>query len=124
MMGEFGPTTRLFEERIAEEMGHSRTPVREALIRLWTNGMLEKRDGRYYPILPDLTELRDLYELRITIELRGLTRVIESDVARHDVRILEQLRDHWRGLELSPPEPDPSFVEADESFHHALLASS
>jgi DNA-binding GntR family transcriptional regulator len=124
MMGEFGPTTRLFEERIAEEMGHSRTPVREALIRLWTNGMLEKRDGGYYPALPDLTELRDLYELRITIELRGFTRVIESDVARHDVRILEQLRDHWRGLELSPPEPDPSFVEADESFHHALLASS
>lgn len=124
MRGEFGPTTRLFEERIAEEMGYSRTPVREALIRLWTNGLLERRDGGYYPVLPDLAELRDLYELRITIEIRGFTRVIESGVLRHDLGMLEKLRDHWRDLESSPPEPDPSFVEADESFHHTLLTSS
>jgi len=125
MKGEFGPTTRLYEERIAEEMGHSRTPVREALLRLWTNGLLEKRDGGYYPVLPNLAELRDLYELRITIEIRGFTRIIDSgDVRRHDGQILEELREHWRGVQLAPPEPDPSFVEVDESFHHQLLASS
>lgn len=124
MKGEFTPTTRLVEERLAEETGHSRTPVREALIRLWANGLLEKRDGGYYPVLPDLAELRDLYELRVTIEIRGFTRVIENEAVRHDLRMLEELREHWRGLQMSPPEPDPSFVEADESFHRTLLASS
>ncbi|HYZ56523.1 MAG TPA: GntR family transcriptional regulator, partial [Streptosporangiaceae bacterium] len=79
MVGEFGVQTRLREERLATELGVSRTPVREALIRLAADGLLVRQDGGYFPVPPDLSELRDLYELRITIELRGLARALDTE---------------------------------------------
>ena len=83
MMGEFGVHSRLVEERLAARLGVSRTPVREALVRLASEGLVIRHDGGYYVALPDLSQLRDLYELRITLELRGLTRAVEAGT-RHD----------------------------------------
>ncbi|MFC5823663.1 GntR family transcriptional regulator [Nonomuraea insulae] len=124
MVGEFGVRTRLMEKHLAEELGVSRTPVREALVRLETDRLVVREDGGYYVAVPDLLHLRDLYELRITLELRGLTRVKESELARHDVALLEPLRDKWQELTEDLPEPDPQFVLLDEEFHVTLLRSS
>jgi DNA-binding GntR family transcriptional regulator len=124
MVGEFGMQTRLGEERLAAELGVSRTPVREALIRLAADGLLARRDSGYYPVLPDLTDLRDLYELRVTIELRGLARAIESDVVGHDAVLLERLLQEWQAIRDEPPAPDPQFVLLDEDFHVTLSRAS
>jgi DNA-binding GntR family transcriptional regulator len=124
MVGEFGVRTRLMEKHLAEELGMSRTPVREALLRLETDRLVVREDGYYYVAVPDLSHLRDLYELRITLELRGLTRVRESSLAGHDVALLEPLRDKWREILDDLPEPDPQFVLLDEEFHVTLLRSS
>jgi DNA-binding GntR family transcriptional regulator len=124
MLGEFGVQTRLGEERLAAELGVSRTPVREALIRLAADGLLVRREGGYYPALPDLAELRDLYELRITIEVRGLVRAIESDAVVHDTGLLEPLRQTWRSMLDDRPAPDPQFVLLDEDFHVTLSRAS
>lgn len=124
MTGEFGAQTRLREERLAAELGVSRTPVREALIRLAVDGLLVRMDGGYYPVLPDLSELRDLYELRITIELRGLSRALESGSIVHDAGLLEPLLQGWRDMLEDPPPADPRFVLLDEDFHIVLCRSS
>lgn len=124
LIGVFPTRERLAEERVAEVLGVSRTPVREALVRLHAQGLLRRyADGGYFVAEPDLSDLRDLYELRIALELRGLTRALEG-FGRHDVAVLEPLRDRWRALETARPDPDPSFVELDESFHMALCRSS
>jgi DNA-binding GntR family transcriptional regulator len=124
MMGDFGAQTRIREERLAAELGVSRTPVREALIRLTVDGLLVRMDSGYYPVLPDLSELRDLYELRITIELRGLARAIESEPVVHDAGLLEPLAQVWRDLRDDPPPAGPRFVLLDEDFHVTLCRSS
>jgi DNA-binding GntR family transcriptional regulator len=124
MIGEFGVQTRLGEERLAADLGVSRTPVREALIRLAADGLLVRRDSGYFPVLPDLTDLRDLYELRITIELRGLARAIESDTVAHDATMLETLLQTWQAIRNEPPAPDPQFVLVDEDFHVTLSRAS
>lgn len=124
MLGEFGLQTRLGEERLATELGVSRTPVREALIRLAADGLLVRRDSGYYPVLPDLSQLSDLYELRVTIELRGLARAMESDSVVHDAALLEPLLQAWRSLRADPPAPDPQFVLLDEDFHVTLSRAS
>ncbi|MBL7494786.1 GntR family transcriptional regulator [Frankia sp. CNm7] len=124
MAGEFSFRDRLTEERLAALLGVSRTPVREALARLASDGLVEKRsDGGYYPAEPDLVGLRDLYEIRVVLELRGLERALESGVP-HDVALLEPLRDSWRALRAAPPAPDPSFVGLDEGFHLTLSRAS
>lgn len=125
MSGVFPFGQRLGEERIAEHLQVSRTPVREALVRLHADRLVHRyADGGFYVATPDLVDLRDLYELRLTLELRGLARSAESEHYRHDLGIIEPLRDRWRAIQDSPPDPDPSFVELDESFHVALSRSA
>lgn len=124
LVGELPVHTRLVEEKLAARLGVSRTPVREALVRLCADRLLRKgSDGGYYVAQPDLTDLSHLYEVRITLELRGVVRPLETEVP-HDVAVLEPLRDRWRQLQSAPPEPDSRFVEVDESFHIALCAAS
>jgi len=124
LSGSFPTRERLGEERLADMLGVSRTPVREALARLHAERLLNRYpDGGYYVVEPDLDGLRDLYELRITLEIRGLSRSLEGFRA-HDPVVLEPLRDAWRALHASLPAPDPAFVEVDESFHVTLSRAS
>lgn len=124
LAGEFAFGQRLAEERIAEQLDVSRTPVREAMVRLHADRLLNRyADGGFYVAEPDLVDLRDLYELRLTLELRGLSRARENGY-RHDASIVEPLRDRWRAIREDPPAPDPSFVELDESYHVALSRSA
>lgn len=120
LTGIFPTRWRLREEALADILGVSRTPVREALVRLHVDRLVVRSPGGgYYVAELDLERLRDLYELRITLELRGLTRSLEG-FGDLDVAVLEPLRDQWRGLRADLPAPDAMFVEVDESFHVAL----
>ncbi|MBB5494274.1 GntR family transcriptional regulator [Nocardiopsis metallicus] len=124
LSGRVTPHTRLGEVRLAERFGVSRTPVREALARLHSDGLVERRDNGFYVAVPNLAELRDLYELRVALELRGIARAIEDRAIRHDPRILVAELERWEKLSADPPEPDPSFVLLDEEFHAALSRAS
>ncbi|MFF0632352.1 GntR family transcriptional regulator [Nocardia sp. NPDC004151] len=73
--GVLVPTERLGEERLAEAYGVSRTPVREALARLLSDGLLERHPDGLYPYRPRVDDLGDLYELRIVLEARGIQRL-------------------------------------------------
>jgi DNA-binding GntR family transcriptional regulator len=97
--------------------------VREALLRLSSEGLVTRFEGSYFVVLPDLTQLRDLYDLRITLELRGLTRILAAG-DRHDRDLLEPLRDSWLKMADHQPDPDPMFVTLDENFHVTLLRST
>lgn len=124
LSGRVTPHTRLGEVRLAERFGVSRTPVREALARLRSDGLVEPRDNGLYVAVPNLAELRDLYELRVALELRGIARAMEDRAIRHDPRILVAELERWERLSADPPEPDPSFVLLDEEFHAALSRAS
>lgn len=124
MLGEFPLNSRLVEERLAALLGVSRTPVREALVRLMGDGQVHRIDGGYYVATPDSVGLRDLYDLRITLELRGLTRSLEFDGLTHNRSALEPLRDQWRAMWDERPDPTPDFVTVDEDFHLTLLRAS
>jgi DNA-binding GntR family transcriptional regulator len=122
--GEFPFWQRLPEEGISEQLGVSRTPVREAFARLDADGILSRYDdGGYYVAEPNLIDLRDLYELRLTLELRGILRAAEDGV-EHDAELLEGLRAEWLLIQASPPPADGSFIELDESFHVGLSRAS
>jgi len=124
MSGRVSPYERLTEERLAERHGVSRTPVREALTRLLADGIVVKRESGLHLYVPSFRELTDLYELRITLELRGLTRALEDPTVHHDRARLEGELAHWYGFRDDRPAPDAGFVSQDERFHFTLLDSS
>ncbi|NUT91605.1 MAG: GntR family transcriptional regulator [Saccharothrix sp.] len=124
LRGRIGPTERLTEPRLAKRFGVSRTPVRDALTRLVADGLLAREDWGHSVVVPSLARVRDLYEVRIAVELRGISRSIENPQVRHDPDALRAELEHWYALRAAPPEPSPEFVLEDERFHTALLASS
>ena len=75
LTGEFPFGHRMGEESVAERLGVSRTPAREAMLRLHADRLLNQyADGGFYVAEPDLIDLRDLYELRLALEVHAILR--------------------------------------------------
>jgi len=125
LTGEFPLNVRLGEEKLAALTGMSRTPVREALFRLHAEGLVARwPDGGFRPIAPDVSVMRDIYEVRSTLEIAALRRPAQVGKP-HDRSILVELHEDWMGLrEDSSGEADPGFVALDESFHVTLAEAA
>lgn len=121
LIGAFPLSARLGEERLAKELGVSRTPVREAMSRLFAEGLLERHsDGGYVPAVPDLDEIVELYEVRSVLENAAIGR------GEHDGEQLQSLRDGWHTLAVGADAvvADPDFVLVDEDFHIRLAGAA
>lgn len=67
--GEYAPGTLLPEARLAAATGTSRTPVREALLRLQAEGYVERKGGRGYSVASfTIKGLKDTVEVRRIVE--------------------------------------------------------
>ncbi|GAB2660032.1 GntR family transcriptional regulator [Prescottella soli] len=124
MSGQVPAHARLVEGRLCETLGVSRTPLREALVRLHSDGIVIRREDGYYPMFPDLDSIRDLYELRITLELRGIERHMENPALAFDRALLESVRLRWLDLKSDPPIPSPDIVQLDQQFHLDLSTAA
>jgi DNA-binding GntR family transcriptional regulator len=124
VIGHYRLGARLVEERLARDYGVSRTPVREALVRLHVDGLVTRHpDGGWTPTVPNLAAVRELYEVRIALEIGALRRPGRNGTT-HDRRLLTDLRDEWQELANDPPPPDPAFVLSDEAFHVRLAEAA
>lgn len=77
--GQLLPGCRLSNRGVAKKIGVSFTPVREALNRLVSEGLLEYRQGTgvFVPVL-NRQDIREIYELREILESAATVRVCES----------------------------------------------
>ena len=67
--GEFSPGSRVSQVKIAEDLGLSRTPVREALRMIEREGLILSTHGRQVVISPtSMADLDELYALRIKLD--------------------------------------------------------
>lgn len=120
---EFQPGDRLVEETLAQELGTSRTPVREALLRLGQTGLVQvsSRKGFSVPVITD-ADVIDLYDLRTAIEtyaIRRATPLIST----------QEINTH-RGLQRAALEQSQdrdtataeAFFRADLALHSVLHA--
>lgn len=64
LSGELERGTKLVEERLAEEMGISRTPVRDSIRKLEQEGLIKQKRV----VNPSDTELRDVFQVRMLLE--------------------------------------------------------
>lgn len=124
MNGRIGFDQRLTEPKVSARFGISRTPAREALAMLSADGLLRREEVGFAPVRPSIPVVRDLYELRLTLELSGIQRAITNPAVVHDRDALLAERERWRVLRADPPEQQPGFVVVDEEFHVALLTAA
>jgi DNA-binding GntR family transcriptional regulator len=111
---------RIHQEELAEELGVSRTPVREALRRLAAEGLVEMRTNRGARVADVGAEvMRDAYAARFVLE-PGAARL----AARTAVPAARRaMRDALRAQRAAIPAVGRSF-EANRRFHLALVAAS
>lgn len=114
--GRLPPLTPIRHTEMADELGVSVTPLREALIELAREGLIEARPNRGFVVAPfGERELRDLYELISQLETAVL-REHPPDSGRHD-----RLDEINRELAVTADDPWRA-VEIDIEWHRELLA--
>lgn len=118
--GDYNPGSRLVESELAERLGVSRTPVREALQRLETQGMLT-RDGRSLIVASlDHNQLAELYTVRA--ELEGLAaRLAARHATAEEVRVLQGMVTDDRKLLGGDPR---ALSRANKRFHKLIHLAS
>lgn len=115
------PGDRFNEKELAQSLGMSRTPVREALYRLQRDGYLDVLFRAGWQVRPlDFAQLDELYDVRIVLELAAVRRLCEMP----EPPALEELKRIWL-VPAAEREADGLVVaRRDEEFHHRLVAAT
>lgn len=116
--GEFQPGERLMEMKLANEMGVSRTPVREAIKKLEAEGLVIMNPRRGAQVAPiNEKDLKDILEIRKALESLSC-RIACGKVNPDDVKHLRSIN---RAVAKAVRENDiPEIVERDVEFHDAI----
>lgn len=120
---EMLPGTQVLEGELAASLGLSRTPVREAMIRLAEDGLVEVRPRHGMRVLPiSATDMAEIYLILTELEAAAARIVADKGVGRADLAALEgAVRD--MDVALKADDLD-AWAAADERFHKMLVELS
>jgi DNA-binding GntR family transcriptional regulator len=114
--GDFAPGDPLVISALAEQLGLSATPLREALRKLASEGLVVLQShGSARVAEVDLQEANEIYELRLLLE----PLAVERAVAKGDADYHRRVEEAWNALtgqRIAPP-------SAHAGFHRALLSA-
>lgn len=116
----YPPGHQVLEGALAGELGLSRTPVREALIRLAQEGLVEviPRHGmRVLPVSPG--DMREIYVVLTALESAAMEILARRRPSDAELRpLVEATRDMTRALKADDLD---AWAAADERFHQGLV---
>lgn len=118
--GRFPGGSLLSENELAQRLGLSRTPVRQAFVQLEAEGLLElypKRGALVVPVAA--SEVEDLFEARLLVEQYCARRTALAGTAQ-----IAELREAIGEQEAAVASGVAGFVPADRRFHRAIVAAA
>jgi DNA-binding GntR family transcriptional regulator len=119
--GRFEGGDLISEGEIAEGAGMSRTPVREAFLRLESEGLLRLYPKRGALVVPvSVAEVESVLETRLLVERHAIEKVILRGIDLSEdleASIAEQVR-------LADVDDTAAFVNADREFHRLFVAAA
>lgn len=123
--GSLRPGERLLEERLASELGISRTPVREALARLQSEGFLTSEARRGLTVRQyTADDVRDIYDLRAVVEGHAAALAAQQ-ATRGDVhRMQDANRKMRQAIERWEAPASSRGVDEVRLLHQAVLDAS
>ena len=133
LSGELGPGSQLSHRAIAKEIGVSFTPVREAINRLATEGLVESKP-RMGTFVATCTreELAELYDLREAIEGHAAEKAALA-ISDADIEAMERCiqaqeavleRVQARREDVASLQESGVFIRADAEYHLLLLTAA
>ena len=118
--GELVAGSNHLESELADRLGMSRTPVREAALTLEAQGLVEMRPRKGVRILPiSADDMAEIYDVLTELECLA---VQEAALALHDDARLAALKDAIDAMETAIAHVDlESWAKADDRFHEELV---
>ncbi len=120
LSGQLAAGTDHLESELAEHLGMSRTPIREAALMLESKGLLEMRPRkgvRILPISPD--DMCEIYDILTELESLAAQKAAEAGYGDDELVPLAQSIDRMDNATKS--EDLESWAEADDTFHRELV---
>ncbi|OPY68944.1 MAG: putative HTH-type transcriptional regulator YdfH [Syntrophorhabdaceae bacterium PtaU1.Bin034] len=120
--GEFEPGRRLIEEKLAEDMKTSRTPVREAIQKLEKEGLIYRlpRGGFAVKGVSE-EEVEEVFNLRSLLEGYA-ANLASTRIQEHEIKALEDIVNMQEAL-LQNMNAD-EFIRLDGEFHDTLYKAA
>jgi DNA-binding GntR family transcriptional regulator len=117
--GEIRPGSIYSASAMATRLGTSNGPVREAMLTLVNQGVMEVVPNRGFRVTPVTDkDLDEVYQLRLMLEVPAVRQLAQRDNADH----AEMLRGHARRCTQAAEDRDMTvFLEADRDFHLSML---
>ncbi|MBI3163823.1 MAG: GntR family transcriptional regulator [Chloroflexi bacterium] len=116
--GRFKPGEWLRQERVAQELGVSQMPVREALKELASEGLIEHVPYRGARVVAlSLEDIEDLYEHRAFLESRAAELAAENITAGE----IAELKTMLVEMESLPPEGIAQYRKVNRNFHEKIF---
>jgi DNA-binding GntR family transcriptional regulator len=108
------PGAKIFEQRLARRFGVSKSPVREALLRLREQNLVEVRPRSGYRVKPiSISEIREMYEIRLVYEVA----CVDLAIRHFDKKKLARLR---QSTSFGGRHSVAEWIIANRHFHMAL----
>lgn len=118
--GELGPGTDHLEGELADRLGMSRTPVREASLILESQGLVEMRPRKGFRVStlsPD--DMRDVYEVLTELESLSAENAARIGYSERDLNSLDSA---INDMETALRKQDlHAWADADDRFHTELV---
>ena len=125
--GEYGPDERLIEEQLAERLGVSRTPIRQALTMLEAEGLVEIAPHRGAMVCSfSVEDVRDIYDLRAVLEGYAARRAARR-ISGEELGRLSELAEEMEGLAGRFSEHEEEIrrlVVLNQEFHGTIVVAS
>jgi DNA-binding GntR family transcriptional regulator len=116
--GALEPDAPVYEEEWARRIGISRTPVREAIQELVARGLLTRQGRTAYVFHPSLTELLEIYDIRLPMEQLAAARC----AAAADDALIDELDQLFERIRERRSNSD--WYTDHEAFHMRLFEGS
>lgn len=122
LVGEISPGTRMMEVELADVMGVSRTPVREAIRKLEKEGLvsIEPRKGAYASNI-SIKDMVDVLEVRQGLEEMAAMLAAGRITEEQKEELLEILAGYRNAVEAANIEES---IRYDEAFHIKIVSIS
>ena len=113
------PGKILSVQQLAVDLDVSRTPVKEALVRLVEEGLVEYGTGRKFKVAGlTVADIREIYDLREHIECMVVDRIVDQITLSQ----IGQLRGIVAGMQTATDKHDTNYYcDCDLSFHKFLI---
>ena len=120
--GTFPGGALLSENELSQQLGLSRTPVRQAFVQLEAEGLLElypKRGALVVPVAA--SEIEDVFEARLLVEEHCAKRAASAGAALA-AELAEEIAEQERAIATGEPTSD--FARSDRRFHRAIVSAA